>query len=578
MPGEAYVDEQVLPRRRLEPGLLAQLALARPPAGPRRRRRSSPAGSSTKPRRPGGGTAAGTAPAPRRRRPAPPPRPGARATSRRNGSSSGARGGGSGPARSATTQSSRYRSARRDDRPRLGPVGERRPSAPVARGPAWPRSYRERREYGRPHDARSSLTQDEAAERAALLEVERYDIAVDLRGLLEGEVAGVDLDDHLHAAASPGAATFVDCVAEVAPRHAQRRRARPRPPSQTAGSRCPTSPPKRAGRRAAPADTGSGDGILRTVDPTDKLVYVWTPSSPTTPAGLWACFDQPDLKAPHGFTVQRAGRRGRSLSNCAPRARSTDRRRRRPGLDLPGHAAALDVRRRRQRRPVPRAARAARRPQPRPLLPPVARAATSSATPTSCSTLTEQGLAFFGEQFGAAVPAGALRPGLRAQHGRRDGELGLRHLGDSVLFRSTADPRAARRCVADVLLHEMAHMWFGDLVTMRGGTTCGSTRRSRRGPPPGRVAARHRVHRRLGDLPRRRQARRLPSRHGPGQPPDPRRRADVAQAMANFDAITYVKGQACSTSWWPTSARRPSSRACGPTSATTPGATPASTT
>lgn len=33
-----------------------------------------------------------------------------------------------------------------------------------------------------------SLTREEAEERGALLEVDRYDIAVDLRGLLAGEV------------------------------------------------------------------------------------------------------------------------------------------------------------------------------------------------------------------------------------------------------------------------------------------------------------------------------------------------------------------------------------------------------
>ena len=32
-----------------------------------------------------------------------------------------------------------------------------------------------------------TLTREEAEERAALLEVERYDIEVDLRGLLEGD-------------------------------------------------------------------------------------------------------------------------------------------------------------------------------------------------------------------------------------------------------------------------------------------------------------------------------------------------------------------------------------------------------
>ena len=35
-------------------------------------------------------------------------------------------------------------------------------------------------------DAPASLTEDEARERAALIEVDRYDVTVDLRDLLEG--------------------------------------------------------------------------------------------------------------------------------------------------------------------------------------------------------------------------------------------------------------------------------------------------------------------------------------------------------------------------------------------------------
>ena len=43
---------------------------------------------------------------------------------------------------------------------------------------------------------------------------------------------------------------------------------------------------------------------------------------------------------------------------------------------------------------------------------------------------------------------------------------------NDFLFRSkvTLDRRRLR---ATVVAHEMAHMWFGDLVTMRWWTTCG---------------------------------------------------------------------------------------------------------
>ena len=62
-----------------------------------------------------------------------------------------------------------------------------------------------------------SLTREEAEERGALLAVDRYDIAVDMRGLLEGEVLE-STSTITFRCLQPGASTFVDCVAEV--RHA----------------------------------------------------------------------------------------------------------------------------------------------------------------------------------------------------------------------------------------------------------------------------------------------------------------------------------------------------------------------
>ena len=64
-------------------------------------------------------------------------------------------------------------------------------------------------------------------------------------------------------------------------------------------------------------DTASGDAILRSVDPQDKLVYVWSTFEPDGARRAWACFDQPDLKAVHGFQVS-APQEWTVLSNTAP--------------------------------------------------------------------------------------------------------------------------------------------------------------------------------------------------------------------------------------------------------------------
>ena len=87
---------------------------------------------------------------------------------------------------------------------------------------------------------------------------------------------------------------------------------------------------------AAQSDTASGAGILRTVDPTDKLVYVWTSFEPDDARRAWACFDQPDLKAPHAFTVL-APASWTVTSNSAP-----------SGVEEPGTAAGAGASRTRR--------------------------------------------------------------------------------------------------------------------------------------------------------------------------------------------------------------------------------------
>ena len=148
----------------------------------------------------------------------------------------------------------------------------------------------------------ASLTEEEARQRAALIEVERYDITLDLRDLLEGD-RWVATSSVVFTCRTPGASTFVDVVGEVV---SARLNDVELDLSTYAAGRLPL--PSLAEDNvltvsSVQTDTGSGNAILRTIDPQDKLVYVWSSFEPDGARRAWACFDQPDLKAVHGFQV-----------------------------------------------------------------------------------------------------------------------------------------------------------------------------------------------------------------------------------------------------------------------------------
>ena len=121
-------------------------------------------------------------------------------------------------------------------------------------------------------DARS-LNQDEARERAALLDVHRYDLELDLTGLAEGDTLRAT-SRIAFSATAPGATTFVDCLGEV-------EEATLNGKPLTSG----TPPQGRLEVRDLEADnvlvvrsvqrrTSAGQGVHRAVDPADGEVYV----------------------------------------------------------------------------------------------------------------------------------------------------------------------------------------------------------------------------------------------------------------------------------------------------------------
>ncbi len=384
----------------------------------------------------------------------------------------------------------------------------------------------------------ASLTRTEAEERGALIEVDRYDISVDLRGLFDGDTL-LSTSTISFTCREPGASTFVDCVMDI--REATLN-GRAIDVASAARGRLPLTDLAADNVlvvSGAQSDTGSGAGILRTVDPSDKLVYVWTSFEADDARRCWACFDQPDLKAPHGFTVL-APETWTVTSNGAPDAVSDagDGGRVWTFPDTPRLSTYVvvvnagpfhEIREERGGYSLGLYSRQS-----------LKQYLERDAQDLFAST--EAGLAFFGERFGLPFPQERYDQVFVPNMGGAMENWGCVTWTDAVLYRST--PTHGQRAVVNsVLLHEMAHMWFGDLVTMQwwddlwlneAFASWAATWAGVNATPftdgwatflAGSKLAGYQM-----DM-------------GPATHPIRGDVPDVAQAMANFDAITYVKGQ-----------------------------------
>ena len=114
-----------------------------------------------------------------------------------------------------------------------------------------------------------------------------------------------------------------------------------------------------------------GEGLHRFTDPADGGVYLYSDLETFDAHEVYACFDQPDLKATFELAV-RAPDGWQVVSNMPRTSPSRPPTSRRRVLALPADAAGADLHHRGRGRPVPRGAQRARRHPARHLLPRVA--------------------------------------------------------------------------------------------------------------------------------------------------------------------------------------------------------------
>jgi aminopeptidase N len=292
--------------------------------------------------------------------------------------------------------------------------------------------------------------------------------------------------------------------------------------------------------------TRTGTGMHRSADPADGGVHVYGKFTPAYARTAFACFEQPDLKpaftfevtAPPQWTVMsNQPLLNQALSNQPP---SPGRSRFRPTLPLPTFATTVvagDFH-------VFRASHVTASGQEIPLEVACRASLAAEVDPAPVFEATRRGLDFYEGLLTIAYPyekyGHAFVPEFSAGATEDPGCV----LMSERFLPGLAQTAAAAEMRTMVILHEMAHMWFGDLVTMEWwddlwlsesfAEFCGHDACVRLGLFP-HAWSTFAVSRKAWGMAQDR----LPSTH-----PVASDAATLSEAIANFDGISYAKGAA----------------------------------
>src|SRR5262245_134429 len=147
-----------------------------------------------------------------------------------------------------------------------------------------------------------SLTRIEAAARSALLHVHSYEVELDLTA---GPATFRSTTTVQFDATTPGANTFLD----IAPSelHSVMLNGRPLDVTPLEDGRLPLAGLAAKNSLVVIADMAYSrecEGLHRFEDPADGQVYVYSFVYVDNAPKIFACFDQPDLKAPYTFKLK----------------------------------------------------------------------------------------------------------------------------------------------------------------------------------------------------------------------------------------------------------------------------------
>lgn len=309
-----------------------------------------------------------------------------------------------------------------------------------------------------------SLQRVEAERRSGQLGVLACHVELDLTGAEDRQQTGFGSRTRLEFTAVPGSDSFVDAhCTELTEAILNGQRL---PADAWAGGRLRLSQLRESNVLEVTATMAyhtDGEGLHRHHDPADDRTYLYAMSFLDAAPDWFVCFDQPDLKVGYTFEVRVPD--GWTVLGNGPFVETDPGHWRTPAQTgpIPSYAVTLIA--------GPYASLTRRCSVPgRADIPLGLHARQSLAEALAAEAddifaVTEAGFAAFGDLFGIDYPFGEYHqvfvPDFNAGAMENPGCVTFR---DQLLFEGRAT-RAERASRAGTICHEMAHQWFGDLVT-----------------------------------------------------------------------------------------------------------------
>src|SRR3954454_9110560 len=315
----------------------------------------------------------------------------------------------------------------------------------------------------------TNLTREEAATRAALLDVTSYSIDLDLT---TGDKTFGSTTTLRFTCREPGAETFADLVDAIVHEITLNGEALD-PATAYVDSRIALPGLQAENELVVRADctySHTGEGLHRFVDPADGRVYLYSQFEVPDARRVFTTFEQPDLKAPFTFTVV-APEDWKVVANSpTPEPEPWDQDgeigkavwRFEPTKRMATYITAIVAGEYHEVQHVYEGKHGTI-----PLGHYCRQSLVDYLDVDELVKLTRESFEFFEEQFDYPYPFGKYDQLYVPEYNMGAMEnAGCVTLRDEYLPRSR-QPRSFYEFRASVILHEMAHMWFGDLVTMK---------------------------------------------------------------------------------------------------------------